>query len=294
MDRHEQFRSAAAERGIPRDDIDRFARHLRFAISACTAEEGDEVVGRMGGLPELPVGMEWPGENGPLPFIGSVDCAALPRATGLPLPEDGSLLFFLHHEDDYEDAPSSALVLHVPADTETETAEEPPEEDTKGIYNCYDIPFLYPEEALTASVVPELPEWMGGDLEQEADSVRQLHGELEHREELVDLVAELWPETSYGLLHLGGYCRTIGGTVSPWWQMATDHFQSLRKNDPESWRKPGDAARREEEQRLIQEWVPLAQFPTADEVYYGCFLIRKDDLAARRFDRMRSFTMFTE
>lgn len=52
--------------------------------------------------------------------------------------------------------------------------------------------------------------------------------------------------------------------------------------------------RHEEEYRLIREWVPLAQFPTESEVYYGCFLISSDDLAAKRFGQMRSFTMFTE
>jgi hypothetical protein len=30
----------------------------------------------------------------PLPFIASFDCAALPRVEDLPLPADGSLLFF--------------------------------------------------------------------------------------------------------------------------------------------------------------------------------------------------------
>ncbi|HUQ55244.1 DUF1963 domain-containing protein [Lentzea sp.] len=55
-------------------------------------------MGQGGGLPRLPVGVGWPGTS--LPFIASVDCAALPRAEGLPLPEDGSLLFFLHHEHD--------------------------------------------------------------------------------------------------------------------------------------------------------------------------------------------------
>jgi hypothetical protein len=40
--------------------------------------------------------------------------------------------------------------------------------------------------------------------------------------------------------------------------------------------------------------VPLAQFPTEYEVHFGRFLIRFDDLAAGRFDKMRSFPGFTE
>jgi hypothetical protein len=45
--------------------------------------------------------------------------------------------------------------------------------------------------------------------------------------------------------------------------------------------------------RVMREWVPLAQF-VPDDVYRGRFLIRHEDLAARRFDRARSFTAFTE
>jgi hypothetical protein len=50
----------------------------------------------------------------------------------------------------------------------------------------------------------------------------------------------------------------------------------------------------EEKEQLVREWLPLAQFPTQSEVYYGCFLLRAEDLAAKRFDQMRSYTMFTE
>ncbi|MBB5960752.1 hypothetical protein FHS29_007380 [Saccharothrix tamanrassetensis] len=49
-----------------------------------------------------------------------------------------------------------------------------------------------------------------------------------------------------------------------------------------------------EKYRLTREWVPLAQFPTGSQYHYGCFLIGRDDLADKRFDRTLSFTMFTE
>ncbi|MFJ8966024.1 DUF1963 domain-containing protein [Lentzea sp. NPDC102401] len=104
MNRYEQFRSAALDRDIPGDEVDKFSDQLRFAIWASTGGVEEESIGQLGGLPRLPVGVEWPGgESYPLPFIGSVDCAALPRAEGLALPEDGSLLLFLHHEEDMED-----------------------------------------------------------------------------------------------------------------------------------------------------------------------------------------------
>ena len=47
----------------------------------------------------LPGGTYWPSVwVSPLPFIFSVDCAALPRVDGFGLLVDGSLLFFLDHE----------------------------------------------------------------------------------------------------------------------------------------------------------------------------------------------------
>src|SRR4051812_14798314 len=120
-------------------------------------------VGRSGGLPRLPVGMRWPSsESSPLPFIASFDCAALPRIDGLALPADGSLLFFLHHEDAYDafsvaGEQEHARVVYVPAGTDTATAEEPdhPEEvfcDTElgFVGREYDLPHVkeLPETAM--------------------------------------------------------------------------------------------------------------------------------------------------
>ena len=76
------------------------------------------------------MGVDWPSAGaGPLPFIFSVDCAALPRVDGFGLPADGSLLFFLDHAEDHLAGDTGdrryARVVYVPADTETEVAEDP-------------------------------------------------------------------------------------------------------------------------------------------------------------------------
>jgi hypothetical protein len=50
-----------------------------------------------GGVPQLPVGEEWPERpgRGPLSFVAAVDCEGLPReASALGFPERGTLLFF--------------------------------------------------------------------------------------------------------------------------------------------------------------------------------------------------------
>ncbi|MGW6442880.1 DUF1963 domain-containing protein [Lentzea sp. NPDC055074] len=283
MNRYEQFRTAALDRGIPGDESDEFADQLRFAIVASPGEGGAV---QFGGLPRLPVGVEWPGGGYPLPFIGSVDCAALPRAEGLDLPADGSLLFFLNHDEDMEEHPTSEFsrVLYVPTDAVTEVASPPPGHDTRTFFH-EDLPFLVPEHRLAARVEPVLPKWIEG---------RDTTFELKHVDQLRALVGELWPtHDRQWTLRIGGYGKEIGGQSSPWAQMAFDAVQG-RPSGPEVSREERFRLMDEEERRLIREWVPLAQFATASEFYYGCFLITTGDLAARRFDQMRSFTMFTE
>ncbi|WP_330276354.1 YwqG family protein [Lentzea sp. NBC_00516] len=300
MNRYEQFRSAALDRDIPGDEVDKFSEQLRFAIWASAGSAEEESVGQLGGLPRLPVGVEWPGgESYPLPFIGSVDCAALPRVEGLALPEDGSLLLFLHHEEDMEEhSPLGgslyAQALYVPAGTDTAVASPPSNHDSATFFH-ENIPFLIPEHRLSAWVQPVLPDWIEErDVEFEPDTVKQLFDELKHLDELCALVGELWPaQDRYAALRLGGYGREIGGQDGPWTQMASVNIGD-RPRGSDLQRAEWFRRLREEESRLRREWVPLAQFPTESDVYYGCFLISTDDLAARRFDRMRSFTMFTE
>ncbi len=88
----------------------------------------------------------------------------------------------------------------------------------------------------------------------------------------------------------------LGVGDNPEYHMASDSLTARRKaGEP----MPTGAADREamvaeDQQRVMREWVPLAQFGTVDEVYYGRFMIRHDDLAARRFDKAQSYTMFTE
>ncbi|MFD4669902.1 DUF1963 domain-containing protein [Lentzea sp. NPDC058450] len=300
MDRYEQFHRAATDRGIPGDEIGRFADQLRFAVWAGIAQDGDDVVGQFGGLPRLPVGVKWPSsaDGSPLPFLASVDCAALPRAEGLALPETGSLLFFLHHEDDLlapltADEPEFARVVHVPAGTETAPA-DPPADHADRTFFHEDIPFLLTERPLSASVEPVLPKWVGDeDFDFDSDVLEELAGELEHAAELVEVVDELWPEPDRSAwLRLGGYCSQIGGQDTPWTRMKLAGIASRREARlPDAERlSSGDV----EEYRLTREWLPLAQFYTASDYHYGCFLISSDDLEAGRFDRMRSFTMFSE
>ncbi|MEV4052032.1 DUF1963 domain-containing protein [Amycolatopsis sp. NPDC049688] len=293
MNHLEQLRSAAAERGIPAEAADRIGRFLRVAIWVCNAhrygigpaEREGGVVGQNGGLPRLPAGAEWPyadisgPDRLPLPFVASVDCAKLPRADGLELPADGSLLFFLAHEHDLH-APGFARVVHIPAGTATVQVEQPPPHDEV---------FLRPQSDLVALVQPEMPGWFDEpeNLEFESDAVRRQVGDTTHLEELRTVFKQLWPQVTTGAdLYLGGYSTELGIGENAEYEMAED---STPPDAPDR-----DRLVEEETIRLMREWIPLAQFQTEDQVHVGRFLIRHEDLAARRFERVRSLTMFTE
>ncbi|WP_033337459.1 YwqG family protein [Catenuloplanes japonicus] len=291
MDYHRQFRQAAIAQGIPADEIDTFAGFLRFAIWTRTHGEGTPV-GQRGGLPRLPAGTAWPlSEDGePLPFVASFDCAALPRVDDLPLPTDGTLLFFLHHEDAHETydvtaEQGHARVLHVPAGVETVTAEVPEYSDMT--FSNMELEFVTRAYDLYASVTADLPDWLD-----ESGPEQHLGRHLTHLPQLRALAGKLWPENGTPEVMLGGHSMHIG-------ELATDAIHTtpetriaderLSAAAPDGWA----AGLEEETLRVMSEWVPLAQF-VPEDVYIGRFLIRRDDLAAGRYDRAMSYTAFTE
>ncbi|GAA4635481.1 DUF1963 domain-containing protein [Actinoallomurus vinaceus] len=306
MDYHRQFHRAAIERGIPEDEVSKFTEFLRFAIWTSGRPNGVPV-GRSGGLPRLPVGMGWPSsEYGPLPFVASFDCVALPRVDGLALPADGSLLFFLHHEwaDDtcsIADEQEFARVVHVPAGTNTATAEEPDHDEE--MFCNMTLDFVGREYDLFATVNADLPSWFEDDDEDEgsrSDNQEHLARNLPHIKELRALAGELWPESNGAAVYLGGYSMGTGELstdymyTTPETRMAEDILEAREKAGELLISPDGRDLRLEEEAlRVMREWVPLAQF-VPDDVYLGRFMIRHDDLAAGRFDKALSFTAFTE
>ena len=276
MSLHEQFHRAAVELGVPADEIGKFAPFLRFAIWANDIPNGAPV-GQRGGLPPLPQDAELPS----LPFVASFDCAALPRVDDLALPADGSLFFFLDHEeaveaDSQEDAQRFAWVVYVPANADTGSADRGRE--------------------LFARVQPELPDWIEMDERDLSDYQQQQVRELPHRKELCALVGDLWPKALEGCVSLGGYSGHIGALsgknvyATPETEMAWENIK-----DRKAGMTPDETmfCLEEELHRVLREWGPLAQF-RADELHIGRFLIRRDDLAARRLDKVLSVTEYLE
>jgi hypothetical protein len=127
----------AGRQYLDAEAADAWAKLLRPAFRLRALASGEAVVGYLGGDPLMPADVEWPQweGQGPLAFVGAIDCGALPvEELDLPLPSDGALLFFYFDgqvtpDDDSADKatvdywrPEStrggSRVVYVPADAE--------------------------------------------------------------------------------------------------------------------------------------------------------------------------------
>ncbi|MER0482325.1 YwqG family protein [Streptomyces sp. Edi2] len=246
-------------------------------LEKATAPGTAPVVGRLGGLPELPEDTEWPvwEGHGPLAFIASLDCALLPSAAlDIAIPTDGTLAFFYFdgqlddgsalvapHEPDTW---AGARVLYTPADVPTAARATP-----EGIRP-------YPEVPLTARTEATAPYTWHPVVQQEFDSLPDDH----------PLWGEDFQEALYD--HSGGTEHRLGGHANPQQDAVESEVARGALGGP-PWGDP-----RIEEETL--RWVLLAQIDTdndADMMWGDCgalyWLIRPEDLAERRFDR----AMFT-
>ncbi|MDN3028749.1 DUF1963 domain-containing protein [Streptomyces sp. S.PB5] len=240
LDSLNPFRDEARSRELPEDEVERWLGTVRrcatLSPAGRTAPAGP-VAGRIGGLPPMPEGEDVP----ELPFLALVDLAAIPPgATDLPLPKDGTLLFFADTEDPWGDDDWARLV-HVPAGTPV--SERAPDGDWESE--------ALPAQDLYLTTELSLPN-RGEDTE-----------EFPHGMAL----GSVWWETSDkvqtgGPVQIGGY---------PWvWNSnpVTEHDHG-----------PGD-------------WVLLAEIGGEDltegELGIAYWVIRRGDLSAGRFDRVRA------
>ncbi|MFL1377054.1 MULTISPECIES: DUF1963 domain-containing protein [unclassified Nocardiopsis] len=149
MNGTQAYRDEARQKGVPEHAID-LALGLVLPQTELVPSSGDGgvPVGRYGGLPSLPAGVEW---DGGLDLVATVDCAALPpEGRHLPLPSDGHLLFFTDRTDPdgFALMEDSRSVIYVPAGTPTTERTLPG--------GAYVLPALDPHP-LYARVVPSLP-----------------------------------------------------------------------------------------------------------------------------------------
>lgn len=234
------FRDEARSRELPQEEVERWLTTVRrcamLSPAGQTPPDGP-VAGRLGGLPPMPEDEPVPD----LPFLASVDLAAIPPgATDLPLPTEGTLLFFADTEDPWGDDDWSRLVYVPPG---TPVSEREPGGEWP--------PTVHPVQDLHVTTEPSLPN-RGSDTE-----------EFPHGSEL----GSVWWKTCDqmqpgGPLQIGGY---------PWvWNAdpVTEHDHG-----------PGD-------------WVLLAEIGGEDltegDLGVVYWVIRRDDLAACRFNRVRA------
>lgn len=276
----ERYSQLAAEQ-LPGDLAQRWTALLRSCIRLRRAADSEQAVATLGGSPDLPAGVgwpEWPG-HGPLSFIASVRCAALPRE-GLAeqFPQDGTLLFFYFDGQADEDAFVSAddpetwagaQVLYVPENTPGFSTDVPQDLEA------------FPRVDLTADAEESAPDmWL-------PQTRQALLGDSRHWPHPRETPSELKPflrafarlRTRIGH-QIGGHAVPVQGPVE--YEIANAALGSIH-----SW---GDHPLDQEAER----WVLLAQFDSDKDakMTWGdtgtlYWLIRPEDLAAHRFDRAR-------
>ncbi|MEV1065264.1 YwqG family protein [Streptomyces sp. NPDC050263] len=276
----ERYSRLAAEH-LPGDLAQRWTALLRPCIRLRRAVDGERTVAALGGHPELPAGAdwpEWPG-HGPLSFIASVRCAALPReGRAEQFPQDGTLLFFYFDGRTAADAFVSAVdpetwagaqVLYIPADTPVFPADTPPESEA------------FPRVDLTADTEQSAPDrWL-------PQSRKALLGDSRDWPPPREIPAELKPFLRAFERLRGHMGHQIGGHAVPVQGPAEYEIAYAALGGVSPW---GDRPHDEEAER----WVLLAQFDSDSDakMTWGdagalYWLIRPEDLAAHRFDQAR-------
>lgn len=276
----EQY-SRLAEEHLPGDLVPRWTALLRPCARLRTAEAGERIVAVLGGEPGLPEGAawpEWPG-HGPLSFVASVRCAALPR-DGLAeeFPRAGTLLFFCFDgpadEDvfvsvDDPESRAGAQVLYVPENTPVLPSDTPPGLEA------------FPRVELGAVAGQSAPDlWL-------PQARRALLGDTRHWPHPRDTPAGLKPFVRAFTRLRTRIDHQIGGHAVPVQGPVEYEVANATCGGTHAW---GDAPLDQEAER----WVLLAQFGSDGDARttWGdegalYWLIRPEDLAARRFDRAR-------
>ncbi|MFI5942418.1 YwqG family protein [Streptomyces uncialis] len=243
----------------------------------------DDGVGRLGGLPSLQVGAErpvWDG-HGPLSFIASIDCARLPTAAlDIDLHAAGTLLvFYFDGQLDDGDAlvlaedresRAGARVLYMAADEEVAERGAP-----AGLEP-------YPAVPLAARVEMTATEHRHPSERAVFAPDAPLGNRYDHpicSQKFLDALWEIEDELRH---QIGGHAHSVQNQVEI-------EIAEAVLNGEVSWDDP----------RLSEEaggWVLLAQFDSEDAaaMMWGdagalYWLVRREDLAQRRFER----AMFT-
>lgn len=243
---------------LPEELAEPFIALARPAVRLSQAEEGETVVGRLGGLPRLPEGVPWPSPGEDMQFLAELDCAALAGyESGLDLPAEGSLLFFAHWEC------TSAHVILLPPGVERVPDREVPVSGDA---------WVYPEVPLAGETVATWPT-------RGHDELVGLGDDFWHRivgdGEVFETLLHDFAEADRALAHqIGGYSDALHSPIEAEGARAAGL----------TWKDPGFAAE-------AAQWVNLLQLDEDNEMIFGdgailTFGIRRDRLAARDFSQV--------
>ena len=280
----------AGRRYFSAQDAEKWISLLRPAFHLRAMHPGESVAGYLGGDPLLPPDIAWPEweDHGPLNFVAALDCSQVPvQELDIPYPDSGELFFFYY--DGLGDSsvvytdPDSVIhgtrVIYVPANVEV-TSRPTPEGLTP-----------YPRFLLAGEMIATAPD-------NENAALIAAYGNPDDPIDYVDYpLADaddngFWDElTAFRRDHsphhrIGGYALPIQGSVEP---EAAHVFHPGKEEEAQAARK-----------ELASELVLLAQIDSDSRSGMGWgdagrlyWMIRRDDLAAARFDRV-SFTWQSE
>lgn len=229
---------------------------------------------KLGGLPDVPAGFEWPQLKGkPLGFIGQLRCADLPAA-GLEAlwPADGMLHFFYDVEEQPwggdDIAAETPFVRYTETTSELRPARPPSGAPENG--------FVLPEFGVEPEVVPTLPDFQAPETSPLGFTDAEADAYLEIRSSLWASVRGGGPDHQ-----AGGHANNVQGDVRVEFEVYTNPDADPRTK--EDWIAAEGRA---------QDWRLLLQVDTDDDlgvmwgdvgmIYFG---IRADDLRQRRFHR---------
>ena len=279
-------------------DIDAVKQELKDlcknAIHLNIGGKGTHVVGgtRFGGMPDVPKDFVWPAFEGvglmddavksrPLSFLAQFNCAELAAldTEGL-LPKTGLLSFFYEMESscwgfDPKDAGCARVFWF--EDISALAPAQVPED----LASDFRFPLLKIAVESGASYI-------------DGQDFRILHeGDIDW-ESMGDILEELSIEDPENCSKLLGWPNLIQGSMMLECEFASRGYYL---GNPEGWAKVPQDEREEKMQTSLEDWRLLFQLDTVEsaednfELMFGdCgrlyFCIRKEDLSARRFDRI--------
>ncbi|ANZ43242.1 hypothetical protein BBK82_34275 [Lentzea guizhouensis] len=264
------FRAKAAAHGFSADEVQRWAELAR-PVLRLTLHGGGPVVGRFGGPLLLPADVPDPGH----PYVATLDLTALSAEdAGLPLPSDGHLLLFAFPEHDswYADVgsavfvPAGAAVVERDRDFSWHSSED----DYRELLD------QYPQGELHATADVSLPHFCDESFSHDLWKPEW----PPYEPELVELFRTARAGTGdRGTLQVGGYAsEEVVDVHDPITSVIAQARRALQKGKvtgPVS----EDAA----------DWVLLADWHTDIDGWEGAtvhWAVQRDDLVARRFDRV--------